>query len=155
MGFTTLRNSEFFKHVHNWFIKSLFSPSTQCISTSTSLPSNFTFIWHLKRNWWTGLELCETLRSFVSVVGVSVETFESISKSCFGLFCSSPMWHSDLPSGVKLLVSSGAGFRVLGSSQIWRLRSRRFCRAWTHVFSTAVKKRLSSESLERTRLHKT
>lgn len=41
--------SVFFRNVHSWFIRSLFWPSTQCISITTSPSSGITFSRHLNR----------------------------------------------------------------------------------------------------------
>lgn len=158
MELATLRKIEFLMHVHSWFIKSLFWPSTQCISTNTSLSSTFTFIRHLNRKLWTELELgeiAETLDPCSCVLGVLQRTSVSFSVSCFALDSSPLLWGSVMSrAGVWSTLSavgvSGSG--ALGSSQSCRLCSRRFCRAWTQVFSTAVRKRLSSESQEGTRL---
>lgn len=145
-------------HVHNWFIRSLFWPSTQCISTNTSLSSTFTFIRHLNRKPWTELELgeaAETLDPCSCVLEVLQGTSVSFSESCFAL-AFSPLLGGSVRScagvGSTLSVVGASASGALGSSWSCRLCSRRFCRAWTQVFSTAVRNRLSSESQEGTRL---
>lgn len=158
MDLATWRKSEFLMLVHNWFIRSLFWPSTQCISTNTSPSSTFTFIRHLNRKLWTELELgeiAEILDSCSCVLEVLQGTSVSFSDSCFVL-ASSPLLggsgRSGAGVGCTLSVVGASGSGALGSSRSCRLFSRRFCRAWTQVFSTAVRKRLSSESQEGTRL---
>lgn len=47
--FATDFKSVFLRYVHSWFIRSLFWPSTQCISTTTSPSSSITFNRHLNR----------------------------------------------------------------------------------------------------------
>lgn len=55
--FATDFKSAFLRYVHSWFIRSLFWPSTQCISTTTSPSSHITFNRHLNRNCSTELGL--------------------------------------------------------------------------------------------------
>lgn len=55
--FATHFKSVFLRYVHSWFIRSLFWPSTQCISTTTSPSSHITFSRHLNRNCSTELGL--------------------------------------------------------------------------------------------------
>lgn len=55
--FATDFKSVFLRYVHSWFIRSLFWPSTQCISTTTSPSSHITFNRHLNKNCSTELGL--------------------------------------------------------------------------------------------------
>lgn len=145
-------------HVNSWFIRSLFWPSTQCISTNTSLSSTFTFIKHLNRKLWTELELgeiTETLDPCSCVLGILQGTSVSFWELFFALDSSPLLWGpvmfcAGVESRLSAVGVSDSG--ALGSSQSCRLCSRRFCRAWIQVFSTAVRKKLSSESQEGTRL---
>lgn len=154
MDLATWRKSEFLMHVHSWFIRSLFWPSTQCISTNTSLSSTFTFSRHLNRKLWTELEfgkIVEALDPCSCVLEVLQGTSVSFSEACFALD-SSPIlgWSVRSCAGVgsRLSAVGVSGSGALGSSRC----CRRLWRAWIQVFSTAVRKSLSSESQEGTRL---
>lgn len=166
--------------MHSWFIRSLFWPSTQCISTTTSLSSSITFSRHLNRKCSTALGLSgrfeggslasvqvedSTSSSFCSPLVLCVtSTLEeapllssAVLSSLFSsrVFCvdDSGFWEvgfAALAAVVWELVAAQWG--ALGNSRNWRFCSRRFCRPWIHVFSTAVRKRLCSCFLPGTRL---
>lgn len=72
--------------MHSWFIRSLFWPSTQCISTSTTPSSSITFNWHLKRKpglsgGWMG-----SLAAEASWAEVAVDAEDSTSTSASDVF---------------------------------------------------------------------
>lgn len=94
--FATDFKSVFLRYVHSWFIRSLFWPSTQCISTTTSPSSSITFNRHLKRNCFTARGLgAGSVGSLAADAGAfsgsapcaaSVDTEDSMSPSASDAF---------------------------------------------------------------------